>query len=296
MKGKLLAIFFCFILASAWMSQATSSVRWVAKSGADNLDGANDCLDESLPCETITQAIARANPGDKITVKGGQFKCEEAFPITIATQPLMIEATSAATIEATGCNVPEGESIILIKASNSAFINFTIKGGNSGNIGIKVEGASNVEIGKITLESVGTGILLSNSSQITLGGSNAEKIEIKEPTEVGIKLKASAGNTITHTVITQASKGIVLEGSHWNQLLGNTVENSREGGIEVWDSNENDILTNTITQPDQDSIAVEHGIFLSSQGATRGNVLVGNTVSGFMVGIALESIDTGIFE
>lgn len=71
---------------------ATETDRFVSSANGDDLNGLNDCRDQSRPCKTIAHAIQKADAGDKIILSGGapyqECGLELLKPLTIKSESI----------------------------------------------------------------------------------------------------------------------------------------------------------------------------------------------------------------
>jgi len=242
---KIIGVFIGVIIVLAWSVLGIAVDRFVNAAKGNNLNGANDCRDPAIPCQTITQAIEKADSGDIIKVNVGTYskgKNNEQFPLRL-TKKLWIVAMDPerTVIDAEG--EPVAIEITGKEAHGSLIQGFTIKGSKEASIKIikitdlpfskevhTVVKGNKIEKGKGT----GPGILLSSSSSIRIEGNTIIGNKDDRRNNDGIRLEESSNNEILDNEISDNGKdGIFLVGSTGNTIAGNELKDNGLIGISI---------------------------------------------------------------
>ncbi|AFQ45305.1 nitrous oxide reductase family maturation protein NosD [Desulfosporosinus meridiei] len=211
------------------------------------------------PISSITEAIAKAAPGDEITVHPGVYQ-----------GPLLIDKR----VKLMGLNYPEIEGggkgdAITIKADGVTFQGFEVRGSGrkleNSDAGIKIFSRGNIVKDNHILDNL-FGIYLNKASQNILEGNLIQGRPIKEKLEEneaendqysglhpafegdggdGIHLFAAPENKVINNIIQDTRDGIYFNYAEGNELIGNRISNVRYG-IHYMYSNENTFLENIL--------------------------------------------------
>lgn len=297
----------------AWSAVGLAADRYVHGDQGDDLKGANDCLQPSIPCKTITQAITKAKAGDTIKVFPATYGSGEKFPITIDKQltivavdpdrtKTIIDAGKPCAMIIVGkeakeddiaklkgeCSIPEDKKISN-QADNSIIQGFTIQGSTLA--GILVDGASSVQLrgNRIDLSSgTGTGIVLRDSNESKIF-DNIIIGKRDDRTNDGIRIEGGSRHKLLGNRVANNGKiGIFLfEVGNENQLSKNTAKNNRFGIVLL--------LKDSLNTKLQSNIAIDNefiGIALGCRGVCKDSEMLNNEVSGtqrrsgiFLVGV-----------
>ncbi len=205
--------------------------------------------------ESITAAIARANPGDTIRIGPGVYHEQ-----VVIDKPLILIGEGSPVIEG-----DEKGDVVVIAAKGVTFRGFVVQGSGRGvaaePAGIRVT-ASDATIEENRLQNVLYGIVLQETGGHTLRDNHVESVLEFDQERRGnaIYLHNSHGNTIEGNTITNAKDGILLLFSDRNTIRHNFVKDVRYG-IHFMYASQNEMTNNTFTHN------VNGGVLMYSTGA-----------------------------
>jgi parallel beta-helix repeat protein len=140
----------------------------------------------------------------------------------------------------------------------------TLEGPATSDLGISLQGRTNVTIKNIIVAGFTTGIKLDSCSSITIIGTTMTK------DSYGIHLTGSSQNIISgNNASNNSDYGIWLSSSGSNSITANTIKNNNYDGILIADSNSNNIFGNILTS-NNDGIRLE---------SSTGNTVSANKVA-----------------
>lgn len=264
---------------------------------------------------TITQALDKAAPGDRVNVHPGVY-----------TGAIVIEKK----VELVGINYPQIDGggrgdTITVKADGVTVQGFEVTGSGrkleTSDAGIKISSSGNI-IRDNTITDNLFGIYLNKSSHNVLEGNLIKGRPVKgtlnqdqskdtpytglHPTFAGdagdgIHLFAASGNKVVNNIIQNTRDGIYFNYADSNQLMGNQISNVRYG-IHYMYSNDNNFESNVLTHNVAGAalmfskrISFKNNVFAHSRGqrsygllfstcdnsSAEGNMIIDNTRGAF---------------
>lgn len=289
MKVMILSLCFAVIVVSVCAMPILAEVRWVSGSNSGNdLEMANDCRDDKIPCRTLTHAIRIAKPGDTIQASGtfdaaSEIAAKRAtesgdLSLILVTKPLAIEGQSA-TIDAKGWPVTVDNAadlpvaIIKLTADGSTLAGFKIQGSIVVKMKSQTTGTKEVNVIGILVDRAQVTV---HKNELTSISATAENAQIKL-TITAIFLHQTQGsivggipcdpkttpndcNQIKKSSASIATEAIKILGGEGNTIAYNIITGS---GVIVEGSEGNEIQENILDVTGGD------GIFVSDSNSNK---------------------------
>ena len=197
LKYLVLFVSLVFLVTPLWASQT----RYVAGFGTDD-DGANDCTDQTVPCQTIPHAISQSSSGDTIAIVAGTYTIDT---INLYNRQLSFLGQGAGPggttiqVQADGPINLVGPLMNLTGGADIVIENMWLRHGNSGSNnggGIAVSGSNLTLIDSVLSDNRGGrggAIHLINQSELIVDNS---EIRANQSDEDGGAIRAVGGSTI----------------------------------------------------------------------------------------------------
>ncbi|KHD89658.1 MAG: hypothetical protein OM95_02380 [Bdellovibrio sp. ArHS] len=263
--------------------------------------------------QTIRSALHKAQDGDLILVKAGEYK-EETLTIT---KSISLIGETGATIFHLG----EGDTI-LIQAPNTTVKGFKTVGSGKSTYhdyaSIKVSNTSGCLIADNQIVDSQYGIMIANSSACSVSGNNITTNSV--PAGLlgdGIHLWKTTHMRLTKNTVHGHRDGIYLEFTEAGEIFDNTIRGNQRYGLHFMFSNDNTFRNNTFSGNDA-GVAVMYskrvkmlnneyadnkgsasfGLLLKdiSDSEIVGNEFLRNTVAIFMEGSNRNNIHSNRFD
>ncbi len=208
------------------------------------VDNASGCSDtgsgtEAQPFCTIAAAAAIVQPGQTVIVEPGAYD-----PTTIS-----VSGTSSAPITFLAADTGDG-TVASIGLDSEVSAN-----------ALAVEDSQNVVISGFAVEGYngGDGILVDNSSDITINGGAATSSNYSNASYAAIGVEASTNVTISRLAVTSLFLGVFISNDTGAVVTANTVDMTGPGpAVEMEASPGTDITGNTIVTPCSTAVVVNN--------------------------------------
>ncbi|MGD9934852.1 MAG: nitrous oxide reductase family maturation protein NosD [Dehalococcoidia bacterium] len=230
--------------------------------------------------ESITEALARALPGDTVRIKGGVHHEQ-----LVIDKPVVLIGEDSPVIDA-----GQTGDVVVIAAEGVTLRGFVIQGSGRGvsaePAGIRVM-AAGATIEDNVVRDVLYGIVLQETGSHTVRDNHVESVQefSQERRGNAIYLHNSYDNTIESNTITDAKDGILLLFADRNLIRGNTVTHVRYG-IHFMYASDNQMIDNVFSHN------VNGGVLMYSNGTVfRNNEFSYNRSLASGYGIMFKDVD-----
>ncbi len=204
--------------------------------------------------DTITEALAAADPGDTITVSSNYTGAGEKFPILVQKDNITIQADGDVTVGGLDSHAVfvvgafqvfnEDEETLEYEyetVKNVTIQGFTLEG--KADIGIVVKYADNATITGNTIEpavgeTIYEGIRLVKATNSTISDNVIRGMGAGDD-GIGINVERSIGNTLSGNTVTHSGLGLFMFKSLDNEVIGDIYTDNAFGGVVLNDTEEN---------------------------------------------------------
>lgn len=205
---------------------------------------------------TIQAAVDRAEPGDAVLVKDGEYTEN-----VVVGKDIRLESENGPDYTVITAAEPTAPALKVTGAEGYTVSGFTLTGSKTAGFEAR-ESHNGLILDNRALRN-NNGFMIYSSNGNTIRGNSGDNNEL-----YGIYLESSRENLLTeNTANRNKDRGIFLSYSHNNQLVDNDANLNKWNGITLWESNTNLIKDNL-------TLRNTYGVVI---GNSTGNVQEGNT-------------------